>query len=106
MSSEAYWIQAVEAALEEAGLSATTEQIEVMADVMDGAHEMYGEAHGYEHFGNPMEDEVKRLKKELQRERKKVVCPECKGSGEEVMVYLPGRVSRSTCCKCNGEGKV
>ena len=66
MSSTSYWTQAVEAALEEVGISASMEQIESMADVVQGAHEMYGETHGYQHFGNPADDEVKRLKRELQ----------------------------------------
>lgn len=48
--------------------------------------------------------EVERLKRELEIEKSKVVCPSCKGKGEEVS-QGPYHSAYSRCPKCKGEGK-
>jgi len=51
----------------------------------------------------PVHEELARTKCELQKERDKVVCPDCRGHGR--LVYASGGRSVDTQCdKCSGEG--
>lgn len=50
-----YWKDIIEEALDDANISATNEQIDVIAGLVEGAHENYGMAHGYEAIPNPAE---------------------------------------------------
>ena len=43
-----YWIECIQAALEEAGLEASDEQVEMMASVVSGAHDNYYQVLGIE----------------------------------------------------------
>ncbi len=104
--SDTYWMECVGEALCEAGISATEEQLKTVAEIIQGAHEVYGEAHGNEPLGLPQDSEVKALRAELQKERAKVTCKACKGTGQIVTVYLPGRQSIETCDACRGRGRV
>lgn len=49
--------------------------------------------------------EIERLKRELETERNKVVCPSCKGKGEEIS-RGPYHSAYSRCPKCKGTGKI
>jgi hypothetical protein len=101
-----YWREAFCAALDEAGMVYPAEQQLLLAvKVLEGAHENYGMAFGHDCIPNPIEEENKRLIKALEKERNKSVCPECIGSGQNV-VELPIHTSISRCWNCNGEGKV
>jgi hypothetical protein len=48
-----YWIEATESALEDAGLIATSDQIQTIAEVMQGANENFGLASGLEESTRP-----------------------------------------------------
>ena len=48
---------------------------------------------------------IERLKRELEIEKSKIICPECKGSGVNVP-YGPAHTCISRCPKCEGVGKV
>ena len=102
-----YWKEAVECALEDAGLPATAEQIDTISKAIQISHDQYGMAYGYDCIPNPIELENKRLKKELEREKLMVMCRECNGRGSitENAWNACGRSSTSRCDKCNGEGK-
>ena len=76
-----YWNECISEAFCEVGISATDEQIDEVADIVAGAHENYGMAHGHDCIPNPLETENKRLKAELIEEKEKVVCRTCHGHG-------------------------
>jgi DnaJ-class molecular chaperone len=100
-----YWKDCISEAFEDAGLTATEEQIACVAGWVEGAHDNYGMAHGHDCIPNPLRQENDRLKDELKAERRKVVCPECKGSGR-IICDVGFRSSESECSRCRGEGKV
>lgn len=100
-----YWIDCIEAAFEEANITATKEQILQVAGDVETSHELYGQAHGYDCIPNPIQLENERLKRELDKEQRKRICKECKGKGYIVVDYGI-RSSSSRCSKCNGEGKI
>lgn len=98
-----YWKECIAEYAEGCGLVLTEEQLVWMADGVAGAHENYGMA--FYQPQSPLIDEVATLKRELTRERSKVVCLECRGSG----VFFqqgPYHSASGRCFKCNGEGKV
>lgn len=100
--SSAYWIEAVESSLEEAGLVATEKQIAGIAGDMEIAFEQYDMAHGYDvaskNLSSDKDSQITKLKKELRYELDKQLCSDCSGKG------YSSRGSR--CYKCNGEGRV
>lgn len=104
-----YWVIAVESALDEAGLSATDEQISVLAREMESAHEMHSEATGEYVFSANLraaqEDELAKAKRELRRERDKIPCNACDG-GTRLVPGMSGTMIRQTdCWKCGGTGR-
>lgn len=99
-----YWVESVEVALAEAGVTASAEQIREIAASIEVDHENYGMAHGYDAIPNPLDAENKRLADELHRERTKVICEECRGTGW-ITSYGPYHSSTSQCFKCGGEGR-
>lgn len=100
-----YWKECVEEAFEDAGIKATQEQIDTVISWVEGAHDNYGMAHGHEHITSPLVYENEKLTRELEKERNKITCRHCKGSGVEVC-HGPVHSSRGQCFWCNGEGRV
>lgn len=101
-----YWREAFMAALEEAEIPfPSDEKLKLGADVLEGAHENFGTAHGYDCIPNPQTGEIEKLNRELRRERAKIHCHTCDGRGR---IETPGpyHSSNSQCWKCNGEGRV
>lgn len=96
-----YWTECVAEALSEAGVTATQEQILVMAEIIEGAHEMYGESTGITY--NPILDELRNTRIALEKEKNKSVCNLCRGTGR----YDPrDGFGEQTCYKCNGDGMI
>lgn len=100
-----YWKEAVSCALDEAGITASDEQIEQIAGAMESSHENYGMAFGHDCIPNPLQLENARLSRELRVEREKIVCKECKGKGR-IISHGPYHSSDTQCWVCRGEGKV
>jgi len=98
-----YWNECIEAAFDEAGITATKEQIEAVADCVQGAHENYGIYMGYDAIPSPLKLENEDLKKKLDKERNKQICPKCKGKCVEI-TYGPCHSGISDCFKCKGTG--
>lgn len=99
-----YWQETIEIAFDEAGIAATKEQIAVVAASIDAARENYSMSMGYDAIPNPIVQENKKLRRDLEQEQRKVGCRECNGRG--FVTY--GNSIRSTtsqCPKCRGEGK-
>ena len=62
-----YWKECIEIAFEEAGITATDEQIDQVAGSVEGGHENYGMARGYDAIPNPRDSEVERLKNKIKK---------------------------------------
>lgn len=99
-----YWIEAVECALDDVGITATDEQIISIAASMETNHECYGMAFGHDCIPNPVVLEKEKLEKDLKYEKEKRPCPECKGKGT-ITTYGGTFQSTSQCDVCRGEGK-
>ena len=100
-----YWKECILEAVEDAGIAATKKQIDTVAWWIEGAHENYGMAHGYDCIPNPLEAENKELKRKLKEEQEKVICKECNGTGR-IITLGPYHSSESECWRCHGEGRV
>lgn len=99
-----YWETTISEAAEECGLDLTPEQLDTLASWVEGAHENYGMAMGYDCIPNPLRLENEELQRKLQIEQQKSVCPRCNGSGIEV-VHGPCHDAISQCFTCKGDGK-
>lgn len=62
-----YWKECIEEAFDEAGITATDEQITSVIEFVEGAHENIGMATGSEHIPNPMSSEVEDLKIKIKK---------------------------------------
>lgn len=109
MRTDEYWIECVSNALEDAGVKANADQIAMIANDVQGAHECYGMAFGHDvassnwHANN--EREKTALKKAVVHEKEKVNCPDCKGEGR--LRYNTGPWAVNTeCSKCRGDGRL
>lgn len=100
-----YWKECISEAFDESGIKATDEQIKNVVEWVSGAHDNYGMAHGHDCIPNPIQLENKQLRQDLALERRKVVCPECKGEGR-IISHGPYHSSDSRCSNCRGSGKV
>ena len=60
-----YWKECIEEAFCEVGIEATNEQLNLVVEWVEGAHENYGMATGQEFIPNPMASEVNELKRKL-----------------------------------------
>ena len=104
-----YWREHAEIALSEAGLpSATDEQLDAIAGVIESAHEFYGQNMGHDvataNFKGEQQRLMDNLARQLQEERDKVICGTCNGGGE-IVTHGPYHSSSSQCWKCNGDGR-
>lgn len=103
-----YWEDHAEIAVNEAGLTATPEQISVIAGVIESAHEFYGQMHGHDvasaNFHGEQRREIERLQREVAKEKSKVTCKTCGGNGW-ITTQGPYHSSTSQCWKCNGDGR-
>ena len=99
-----YWDECISEAFEDAGIAATEEQMAVVSGWVEGAHENYGMAHGYDAIPNPAQLENDKLRMELKKEQDKVICRECRGRGR-ITINGPIHSGTSECHVCRGEGR-
>ena len=103
-----YWTEHAEIAVSDAGLTATPDQIQTIAGVIESAHEFYGQSMGHDvasaNLRGEREREMKALEDEIQREKDKVPCKVCNGTGE-THTYGGTMMSTSQCWKCKGDGR-
>ena len=104
MKGSTYWRDCIEEIFDEAGITATKEQIAFVVEGVEGCHENYGLAHGYDAIPNPLLEENKKLKEDLKKEKAKVVCRTCNGYGR-IIERFGTLESESECWECGGEGK-
>jgi len=69
MSNYDIWKDLIAEAFEDQGIIATKEQIQGVADWVDGTHENWSTYSGSEHIPNPLSAEIDNLKKEISRLR-------------------------------------
>lgn len=100
-----YWNECIAEAFEDAGITATDDQINIVADWVEGAHDNYGMAYGHDCIPNPLKEENERLLREIKKERDKIHCEECNGRGR-ITTQGPHHSSNSECWKCMGEGRI
>jgi hypothetical protein len=100
--SENYWEECLAESLDEHGVTATKEQLALIAKDVAGAHECYGMS--FHQPENPLVRELDVTRAALKREQEKVGCKVCKGSGR-IISHGPYHSSNSQCDKCHGEGK-
>ena len=103
-----YWREVIDEALACAGVVATDEQREQIAGDIEVSHENYGMAMGHDVASSNLraarERELKDAQDALERERNKVHCKVCNGTGREV-THGPYHSSDSECWKCRGQGR-
>lgn len=102
MSSLDLWKELIAESLEQHGVTATSEQIGLIAEDAAGIAESISE-HSF-HPADPMIRELAESQRELKRERDKVTCLPCRGSGV-ITTSGPYHGSTSQCWKCRGEGR-
>lgn len=103
-----YWEECISEAFDDAVIEATQEQIQAVANWVEGSHEVYGEANGHDQIGpSDIDDkrEIQQLKNDLKEEQAKILCEECKGRGVIVSKFVTFE-SRSDCYSCKGTGRV
>lgn len=104
-----YWTICAEEALDEAGFSATAEQVATVATWMESAHSNYGEQHGHVEASKSLWSEMTRRAEKAEEmvkaEAEKVPCPECAG---KTVPGLGGTTepARYSCWYCSETGKV
>lgn len=103
-----YWQECIEIAAEESGAQLTLEQIKAIAWSVQSGHENYGMAFGHDVASSNryahLEREKQDAQKALSRERNKVHCHECEGTGR-IITQGPYHSGDSQCWKCHGEGR-
>lgn len=106
-----YWSECIATAFDDEDIKATKEQIEAVADTVEGAIDTYSLYNGEDHrsmgAGESTEGRrIKELEEELSKERYKRTCKECKGEGTITEGCGPSHYSVSTCSNCKGEGRL
>lgn len=110
MSRFDYWQECIGEAMCEAGVPATSEQIDVIAHFVDSAHENFGMAFGYDAIPNPVETEATRKLARMEKEKqdhehwilRTKPCRSCTTTGW----VLDGWGRQVTCLDCSGKGRV
>ena len=103
--AEQYWIDCIGGAMDEAGLTPTSQQVEDVAECVEVSFENYGLSHGHECIPNPLQQENDVMKYNLKRKKDKAICTTCMGRGS-VTESFGIRSSTSSCFTCRGGGYI
>ena len=104
-----YWEECISEAFEDAGITATKEQLNIVASWVDGAHESYGLATGRDvadaNFISDEARELERIKQDIENKRLwecgTKPCKICTTTG----IVQDGWGRDTTCHNCDGEGR-
>jgi len=103
-----YWKECIAGAFDDVGITANAEQIKIVADWVEGAHDNFGLATGLDvadqNLAASRERKIKEAKAETELEKQKIHCRECDGNGR-ITTQGPYHSSNSECWKCHGEGR-
>ena len=101
-----YWLECVDAALDAAGVPATSEQVAAIARDVENAHDLYGEVTGLSVASANLAAQQRREESHLQQrlryeqEVPRVRCNSCKGFG----FVRDGWGRDFGCNDCDGKG--
>ncbi len=98
------WSEMIADSFQEHGVEATVEQVRAVAADAQGMHENWDMVEPTPSGPSPAEIELQETKKTLEKERDKVHCRLCNGSGTE-RIDGPAHYSLSKCWKCGGQGR-
>ncbi len=106
MTREEYAAECLSNSLADAGLDGAVpvSKLSEVANSFKMGLDMESEAFGDLAIPDPRNEEIKNLRKNLEREKNKVHCETCNGAGR-VTSYGPSHSSDSECWKCRGEGR-
>jgi len=105
-----YWMESVTCAFDEAGITATPEQIKDVTGSMQISHENYGLYTGLDEATkgckSEAEKELEMLKVEIEKDRiwkvQSKPCLDCLGTGQTLDGWGRGK----DCMACDGKGRV
>lgn len=105
-----YWGECIRIALEEAGLSASEEQIDTIVSAVEGDFENYSLARGYEtipkHSQTIAEKALQELQQEIEKEKVYIStikpCKSCNTTGSVLDIWN----REIECFECSGKGRV
>ena len=98
--SDDYWKDCIAEGFEEAKIIATDEQINIVAGWAESSHDHFSMAHGYDCIPNPLQQENRSLQRELEKEKSKMICPDCHGRGR-IIENAPWGINRSSESQCS-----
>ena len=99
-----FWEDVLSESADEHGASLTGEQIKLVAKDIAMAAENMDMVFPAPSGPSPVEVELRETREALTREREKVTCRQCNGTGQE-RCDGPSHYSISNCWKCRGEGR-
>lgn len=105
--TESYWLESFQCIWDDfgrEGIRLTDEELHWIARGLAGVAENQGTFTGSELIADPRDEDMEKMRKALERERKLVHCRNCDGTGREVTSAY-GRRCDTQCWKCQGEGK-
>ena len=103
-----YWHECIAEAFEDAGITASHLQIKTVVEWVEGAHENYGMAHGYDDISGETDAErnLRELRREIEKKERWVMetnpCQLCTTTG--LVKDEWGR--NQTCQLCDGLGRI
>lgn len=98
-----YWQETLSELFDHYGIKVTASVLEKISADVAQSHDCYGESTGELSIQNPLSEENSQLKKQLKREKDKMICEQCSGTGGE-WIDGPYHSSYSDCYKCDGTG--
>jgi hypothetical protein len=100
---EDYYYECLASSFDEHSIDATPAQLLAVSKDIALAVENVGLA--FHQPESPYPREIKRLTEELAKEREKVICRTCNGTGR-IVSHGPIHSSETQCHKCHGAGRI
>lgn len=97
-----YWKECLLESFSQNGITASIQQLDAVTADIAVSHENHSLA--FHVPESSLIGEVRKLKNELETEKRKQICNHCRGSGRVVM-NGPIHSSNSECIYCHGDGK-
>lgn len=109
MTPTEYYEECISEAAEECGAALTSDQVKAIAEAVEGAAAGISQAFGWDIASANRSAEIEKERRAgwdaVQKEREKITCQTCRGSGELREAVGSSHVSISSCWKCGGQGR-
>ena len=99
-----YWQECIAESLDQHGVKATAEQINLIAADIESSHDHYGMAFYQPAGPSQAERDLMEVREKLRVEQSKITCRQCNGTGSTT-TYGGTMQCTSQCWKCHGEGR-